>query len=463
MQRVTLVYLKLICSPENIEKVKRRCKAYRPRKLCEFRHGKKLLVLDIDYTIFDHLTPAESVHQLARPYLMEFLTRAYQYYDIAIWSATSITWILAKLSQLGMIPLNVARTFQHNHQQNSHHDHLLNNSNSTMDNLSSVNDLNATTTPTTITNDQYHHQSFRIALILDASDMISVNFAKHGIKEVKPLAVIWNNHPQWGPHNTIMFDDVRRNFIMNPQSGLRIRSYRDAHVNCSHDRELLRLIKYLELIAVNEIDFTKLNHHHWEQYIQKHRKQWDIMNAKRKKQLKLDQLNEQIVTSSSSTSSSSASLGCSSSSVSLSPSSASSSSSSSSSASSSISSAQVSICTTHDNVLSVPVITSSCTTTTTSSSSTTVNELEAFSSSSTVLTSTITTTTTSHSSSSSSSLPTSGQKRVHDKSSHEHNNDIVPDGDDDDDDDHDAVTINHMINEHLNDSQEVEIDKENDV
>ncbi|KAH8869738.1 Ubiquitin-like domain-containing CTD phosphatase 1 [Schistosoma japonicum] len=38
--------------PENIKKVTRRCEAYRPRKLSEFRDGKKLLVLDLDYTIF---------------------------------------------------------------------------------------------------------------------------------------------------------------------------------------------------------------------------------------------------------------------------------------------------------------------------------------------------------------------------------------------------------------------------
>ncbi|TNN05312.1 Ubiquitin-like domain-containing CTD phosphatase 1 isoform 1 [Schistosoma japonicum] len=262
--------------PENIKKVTRRCEAYRPRKLSEFRDGKKLLVLDLDYTIFDHLTPAESAHQLARPYLMEFLTRAYVHYDIAIWSATSITWILAKLSQLSIIPLHVAKTFQHRN-------YLVDSTTSTADNsiLQGIN----------ITDDQ-HNGSFRIALILDSSDMISVNFTAHGIKEVKPLAVIWTNHSQWGPHNTIMLDDVRRNFVMNPQSGLRIRSYRDAHINYLHDRELLHLINYLELIAINEKDFTKLNHNHWERYVQKHYKQLNTLKCKQKKQLKCCQVDE---------------------------------------------------------------------------------------------------------------------------------------------------------------------------
>ncbi|CAH8566756.1 unnamed protein product [Heterobilharzia americana] len=255
-------------APENIEKVEKRCKAYRPRKLAEFRDGKKLLVLDIDYTIFDHLTPAESAHHLARPYLTEFLTRAYVHYDIAIWSATSMTWILAKLGQLGIIPMSVARTFQHRN-------HQVGGSDSTVSNLLPSENLNSA--------DNHSGRSFQIALILDSSDMISVEFTEHGIKEVKPLAVIWKNHPHWGPHNTIMFDDVRRNFIMNPQSGLRIRSYRDAHTNCSHDRELLHLIEYLELIALKENDFNKLNHNSWERYLHKHRKQLKTLKSQQKR------------------------------------------------------------------------------------------------------------------------------------------------------------------------------------
>ncbi|TGZ69536.1 hypothetical protein CRM22_003689 [Opisthorchis felineus] len=188
--------------PENLEKVARRSKSYKPRKLCEPRMGKRLLVLDVDYTIFDHLTPAENARQLARPYLFEFLKRAYVHYDIAIWSATSMTWILAKLGQLGIIPANAASILR----------------NQTTD----VSATSQAPAPDTLQLSSESQQApFRISLLLDASDMISVHFSSHGVKEVKPLAVIWKNHPQWGPHNTIMFDDVRRNFIMNPQSGLR--------------------------------------------------------------------------------------------------------------------------------------------------------------------------------------------------------------------------------------------------
>ncbi|CAI2729537.1 unnamed protein product [Schistosoma spindalis] len=279
-----------------------------------------------------------------------------------------MTWILAKLGQLGIIPLHVAKTFQHRN-------NITGSTNSTNDDSVPSEDSNAT--------DDQCNKSFRISLILDSSDMISVNFTEHGIKEVKPLAVIWNNHPQWGPHNTIMFDDVRRNFIMNPQSGLRIRSYRDAHVNCSRDHELLRLIKYLELIALNEQDFTQLNHNHWDRYVHKHRKQWEALKIKRKKQSKLCQdnktRNNQSFVVQSSTSSSSSSQ-------------------------SSIYSSTIN----SDNVVSVSVTSSLCT----------VHEPMEFSSSSLSSspnnTNTNTTTTNSL---------TSGQKRVHDKN---------PDDNDDD-------------------------------
>lgn len=40
--------------------------------------------------------------------------------------------------------------------------------------------------------------------------------------QIKPLALIWAKLPNYRPENTIMFDDIRRNFLMNPQSGLRV-------------------------------------------------------------------------------------------------------------------------------------------------------------------------------------------------------------------------------------------------
>ena len=62
-----------------------------------------------------------------------------------------------------------------------------------------------------------------------------------------------------------MFDDLRRNFIMNPQNGLKIRPFRKAHQNRDTDRELVRLSDYLRDIA--ELDsMANLNHNRWERY-----------------------------------------------------------------------------------------------------------------------------------------------------------------------------------------------------
>lgn len=63
-----------------------------------------------------------------------------------------------------------------------------------------------------------------------------------------------------------MFDDIRSNFVMNPKNGLRIRPFRQAHLNRATDRELLLLSRYLKDLAKHCTDFTSLNHRHWRQY-----------------------------------------------------------------------------------------------------------------------------------------------------------------------------------------------------
>lgn len=101
--------------------------------------------------------------------------------------------------------------------------------------------------------------------------MISVFAEQYGVVEVKPLGVIWGRFPQWNQSNTIMFDDLRRNFLMNPQTGLKIRPFKNALTAGTKDRELRRLSRYLKAIAGME-DFTTLDHRHWEKWL-RNRKQ----------------------------------------------------------------------------------------------------------------------------------------------------------------------------------------------
>ncbi|XP_016338001.1 ubiquitin-like domain-containing CTD phosphatase 1 isoform X1 [Sinocyclocheilus anshuiensis] len=206
---------------ENLAKIARRVKDYKVEELNPPRPGKKLLVLDIDYTLFDHKSCAETGQELMRPYLHEFLTSAYEDYDIVIWSATSMKWIDAKMKELGVT-----------------------------DNL-----------------------NYKITFMLDSAAMITVHTPKRGVVEVKPLGVIWGKYSEfYNRKNTIMFDDIGRNFLMNPQNGLKIRPFMKAHLNREKDKELYKLSLYLKEIAKLD-DFSGLNHKHWERYLSKKQNQ----------------------------------------------------------------------------------------------------------------------------------------------------------------------------------------------
>ncbi|KAK7063089.1 Ubiquitin-like domain-containing CTD phosphatase 1 [Halocaridina rubra] len=198
---------------EYLKKVEKRVKEYEIKILNEMRPGKKLLVLDIDYTLFDHRSTAETSVELMRPYLHEFLTSAYKNYDIVIWSATSMKWIEEKMKLLGVSS----------------------------------------------------HPDYKIAFYMDSYAMITVETQKYGVIEVKPLGVVWGKYDYYSHKNTIMFDDLRRNFLMNPQNGLKIRPFRQAHMNRATDRELVRLALYLEDISELS-DISVLNHSKWENY-----------------------------------------------------------------------------------------------------------------------------------------------------------------------------------------------------
>lgn len=116
------------------------------------------------------------------------------------------------------------------------------------------------------------NQSYKITALIDDRAMITVQSPKYGVFNCKPLQVIWGLFSEfYQPSQTIMFDDLRRNFIMNPQNGLRIKPFKNAPTEGHLDDELVWLTKYLQLIASKE-DFSELDHAKWRRYLEKHSK-----------------------------------------------------------------------------------------------------------------------------------------------------------------------------------------------
>lgn len=189
----------------------------------EPRPQKKLLVLDLDYTILDCKKISEEGVNLAdytRPYLQEFLTSCFREYDIVVWSQTHWRWVEIKLTEMGLL-----------------------------------------------TSDSYH-----ISFVMDRSTMFPI-VSNHGGKkrehEVKALEIIWAKFPNWNKTNTIHVDDLSRNFALNPKNGLKIPAFKNALQTRETDRVLPRLAKYLTLIASNP-DISSLDHNNWVQYLLDH-------------------------------------------------------------------------------------------------------------------------------------------------------------------------------------------------
>lgn len=183
------------------------------------RPGKKLLVLDLDYSkdsstrqiCQPHLTwhstaivdtkpllsgslpPSECI----RPGLHEFLERCYAEYDIAVWSQTHWRWLESKLVEMGMIG-DEARKYR----------------------IAFVADMTSMFPVRTT------------CLERDCSSLISrlqvfgVRDGKTYKHDVKPLAFLWTKFPQYSSRNTIHIDDLGRNFALNPGEGLKVSSER---------------------------------------------------------------------------------------------------------------------------------------------------------------------------------------------------------------------------------------------
>ena len=56
--------------------------------------------------------------------------------------------------------------------------------------------------------------------------------------------------------------------VMNPRSGLKLRPFKQAHINRQTDKELVKLSKYLRFIR-HAKDLSKLDHRRWESWMRK--------------------------------------------------------------------------------------------------------------------------------------------------------------------------------------------------
>jgi ubiquitin-like domain-containing CTD phosphatase 1 len=194
------------------------------RLINPLRPGKKLLVLDLDYTLFDFKSRKNittSLQEITRPGLEDFMVSCYEDYDFAVWSQTSWTWLEVKLTELGLLT----------------------------------------------------HPRFKIAFVLDRECMFKVrSYNKKDKKlkehEVKALGIIWAKMPQFNAKNTVHVDDLEKNFVMNRECGVKIKAYYYSEETKNNDKELFYVARYLKLIAKAD-DLTQYDHRDWKEILKK--------------------------------------------------------------------------------------------------------------------------------------------------------------------------------------------------
>ena len=99
-------YKNVQISPEYRAQVEDRLSRIKIHNITQPRKGKKLLVLDLDFTLLDSAdirNSADRIEDLKRPYCDEFLERLWPHYDIVVWSQTSWKWLEIKLSEMGIL------------------------------------------------------------------------------------------------------------------------------------------------------------------------------------------------------------------------------------------------------------------------------------------------------------------------------------------------------------------------
>lgn len=175
------------------------------------RSGKKLVVLDLDRTLTDYFMKVDSYSRKLRPYLHYFLEEIYQFYDIIIWSSSTMKMIKRKLTKLGIL----------------------------------------------------NNQNYKILCYLGDLAMTRVKNSKFKFR-TKPLSIIWKRFRQYNASNTVIIDDKRKNFYCNPKNGIAINKY--YAVDYERDQELFFLLKYLKNIQTC-CNFEELKNSDWKDHL----------------------------------------------------------------------------------------------------------------------------------------------------------------------------------------------------
>jgi len=207
------------------------------------REGYPLLVCDLDHCLLDFSSKIlqrdctgdrSAANAMKRPYMDQFLTAAYQHYDLVVWSQTSWRWLETKLIELGMVS----------------------------------------------------NPGYKISFVLDKTSMFTIKSTRRDgssvTHHVKPLQIIWKKFPRWSSKNTVHIDDLGRNFALNLSSGLKVSAYYRKKSSARRDAELLGVGKFLEQLALSKLDFDDVDFSSWQEVVSGKRSLEEIKEKKDK-------------------------------------------------------------------------------------------------------------------------------------------------------------------------------------
>ena len=271
------------------------------------RSGKKLLVLDVDFTLLDIKTEAEDYTQLKRPFTHRQHTRtllpvqrAHHVFVRALTTCVGCGVVCCRLPCCAVSALRAGDLEPDVVAMAGDETHRGQRSAPPPGNAVPLTSLRRRLTrlllpsplvfPSLLQLGMLTHPRYKILFVLDKSVMFRVTSSHGGAARrhhVKPLPLIWHKLPHFSALNTVHVDDLARNFAMNPQSGLKIKAYKNSTVTRAHDRELLYLAEYLRIIAALD-DFTQLDHSQWREFMEQRGRGMERIDSELRQEQEMD-------------------------------------------------------------------------------------------------------------------------------------------------------------------------------